>query len=368
MHRKLSYMEQIDFHALDEHQKKLMLEIALGNKGKCVSVSEGMCGEIYVFDQGGNVSPRYVCAKIPKPLTNISVEETNNRFVNELKNQLSYNQQRFVHWAFDFSEVLGTPLALFRYWGSDLEKVIRKPELSSKVEKLSILVYVCSGLSHCYKRGLVAHQDLKPANIFLKNVKSDFCDLPDLDIYSLALIADFGLANASLDSSVFGGSRPYMAPEQWDEFELSPKTDVFALGVILYELMSGGFHPVGIKLSDYWPMPLKNNSKKWTKADAWRKWAKSASINFESDPPIEPEIQSLVHEMLSVDAADRPTIDDVKTSLLDIIKSESPESSAQLECLVNYFERNASTETLKDRWPYLWKRWQQFQLKFEKSI
>ncbi|WP_193067830.1 protein kinase domain-containing protein, partial [Halomonas sp. 3D7M] len=269
-------MEQIDFHALDEHQKKLMLEIALGNKGKCVSVSEGMCGEIYVFDQGGNVSPRYVCAKIPKPLTNISVEETNNRFVNELKNQLSYNQQRFVHWAFDFSEVLGTPLALFRYWGSDLEKVIRKPELSSKVEKLSILVYVCSGLSHCYKRGLVAHQDLKPANIFLKNVKSDFCDLPDLDIYSLALIADFGLANASLDSSVFGGSRPYMAPEQWDEFELSPKTDVFALGVILYELMSGGFHPVGIKLSDYWPMPLKNNSKKWTKADAWRKWAKSA--------------------------------------------------------------------------------------------
>lgn len=368
MHRKLSSMDQIDFHALEEYQKKLMLEVALGYKGKCVSVSGGMCGEIYVFDQGENVSPRYVCAKIPKPLTNISIEETNNRFVNELKNQLSYNHQMFVHWAFDFSEVLATPVALFRYWGSDLEKVIRKPELSSKVEKLSILVYVCSGLSHCYKSGLVAHQDLKPANIFLRNVRSEFRDLPDLDIYNLALIADFGLANASIDSSVFGGSRPYMAPEQWGESELSPKTDVFALGVILYELMSGGFHPVGIKLSDYWPLPVEGNSKKWTKADAWRKWAKSASIVFEGAPPIEPEIQSLVNDMLSVDAADRPAIDQVKISLLDIIKSESPESCAQLKFLVDYFERNASTEPLKERWPYLWERWQQFQVKFEKGI
>lgn len=361
-------MDQIDFHALDEYQKKFMLEVSLGNKGKCFSVSGGMCGEIYVFDQGENVSPRYVCAKIPKPLKNVSIEETNNRFVNELKNQLSYNHQMFVHWAFDFSEVLATPVALFRYWGSDLDKVMRKSELSSKVEKLSILVYVCSGLSHCYKSGLVAHQDLKPANIFLRNVRSEFRDLPDLEIYNLALIADFGLANASRDSSVFGGSRPYMAPEQWSESELSPKTDIFALGVILYELMSGGFHPVGIKLSDYWPLPVEGNSKKWTKADAWRKWAKSASINFEGDPPIEPEIQSLVNDMLSVDAADRPTIEEVKNSLLDVIKSESPESYDQLNFLVDYFERNASTVPLKDRWPYLWERWQQFQAKFEKGI
>ncbi|MBZ2189259.1 protein kinase [Alcanivorax sp. JB21] len=361
-------MDQIDFHALDEHQKKLMLEVALGNKGKCVPASGGMCGEIYVFDQGENVSPRYVCAKIPKPLTNVSAEETNNRFVNELKNQLSYNHQSFVHWAFDFSEVLGTPVALFRYWGRDLEKVIRNSELSSKVENLSILVYVCSGLNHCYKSGLVAHQDLKPANIFLRDVKSEFHDLPDIDIYNLALIADFGLANAFLDSSVFGGSRPYMAPEQWDESELSPKTDVFALGVILYELMSGGFHPVGIKLSDYWPRPVEGNSKKWTKADAWRKWAKSASINFDGIPPIDPEIQSLVNDMLSVDPADRPSIDEVKVSLLEMIKSESQESCVQLEFLVDYFENKASTEPLKDRWPYLWERWQRFQVKFETGI
>ena len=368
MHRKLSSMDHIDFHALDDTQKKFMLEVALGNKGTCVSVSGGMCGEIYIFDQGENVSPRYVCAKIPKPLRSAPIQETNNRFVNELKNQLSYNLQMFVHWAFDFTEVLGSPVALFRYWGGDLDKAIRKCELSSVTEKLSIMVYVCSGLSHCYKNGLVAHQDLKPANIFLRDVKNEFCNLPDLGIYNLALIADFGLANAFQDSSVFGGSRPYMAPEQWSESELSPKTDVFALGVILYELMSGGFHPVGIKLNDHWPRPVEGYSKKWTKADAWKKWAKSASITFEGVPPIAPKILSLVQDMLSVDAADRPSIEEVKIALLDIVKHESQESFVQLEFLVNYYEQKASTAPLKDRWPYLWERWVQFQTKFGKCI
>ena len=72
--------------------------------------------------------------------------------------------------------------------------------------------------------------------------------------------------------------------------------------------------------------------------------------------------------MLSVDAADRPSIEEVKISLLDIIKRESLESGAQLDFLVNYFEDQASTEPLKDRWPYLWQRWQQFQAKFQKCI
>ena len=186
-------MELIDFHTLDEGQKKLILEIELGNKGRCVSVSGGMCGEIYVFDQGKNVSSRYICAKIPKPLKNAHIDETNNRFVNELQNQLSYNHQMFVHWAFDFSEVHGSPVALFRYWGSDIDRLIRKSEFISVTEKLSIMVYVCSGLSHCYKSGLVAHQDLKPANIFLRDVKNELRDLPAACVH--------GAGSCALDAS-----------------------------------------------------------------------------------------------------------------------------------------------------------------------
>jgi hypothetical protein len=128
--------------------------------------------------------------------------------------------------------------------------------------------------------------------------------------------------------------------------------------------MSGGFHPVGIKLSDYWPRQVEGNTKKWTKADAWRKWAKTASITIEGVPPIGPAVKALVQDMISVHAANRPSIEEVKISLLDLIKSESQESFAQLEFLVNFFDHKASTEPLKDRWPYLWEKWRRFQAKF----
>lgn len=52
-------MTQISFHGLDAQQKKLMVELAFGNNGTCGSVSGGMCGEIYVFDQGENIFHRY---------------------------------------------------------------------------------------------------------------------------------------------------------------------------------------------------------------------------------------------------------------------------------------------------------------------
>lgn len=341
-----------------------MLEVTFGNKGKYSHKYEGNCGDIYVFDQGENVHPRYVCAKIPKLLDKSSLNEAIIRFVNELENQLLYHHHMCVHWPYDFSEVMGAPVALFNYWGSDLGQLIHKPDVC-KIEKLSIMVYICSGLKHCYENGLVSHQDLKPANIFLRNLKDDFIGLPDLNIYNLALIADFGLANAFLTSSVFDGSRPYMAPEQWEESKLSQKTDVFALGVILYELMTGGFHPIGIKLIDYWPSPINGNSKKWTRSEPWKKWAKTANKIFESVSPIEPEIQTLIQKMLSVDPLDRPSIDEVRSSLLDIIKNDSQESYIQLTFRVDCIERQASTESLKESWSYLWEKWNQFQSRFK---
>jgi eukaryotic-like serine/threonine-protein kinase len=349
-------MSEFDFYTQNIEAKKIILEIALGNRGKCSLHSSGMCGEIFIFDYGDKSYPRYNCIKIPKPLKGISYEETSRRFIRELKLQLSFYHSAFVNWAFDFHSIHGVPAASFRYWESDLAKFMNanNPNL---ITKLSLLLYTCVGLKYCYRKGLNAHQDLKPENIFIRDVKNNFKGLTELDIYYFAMIADFGLSNASIVYNIYDGSRPYMAPEQWKKEDLSQATDVFALGVIFYELITSGYHPVGIKIRDFWPEPKYGNSKKWTRKDAWEKWVDSGcKINYISSE-IDNEIKQFLGKMLSVKINVRPSIEEVINFLLELIKSESLESYTQLVFLIDYFENQTSDLELEEQWPYLFKKW-----------
>ena len=353
------------FYELDERRKIILLEGAFG-RGKCSFLTGGMCGEIYIFDQGENTTPRYTCIKVPKPINGVSNEETARRFVRELELQLTFSYNRFVHWAFDFDSKYNIPIASFRYWGNDLANLIRANQ-ASHVTRLSLLVYTCIGLRHCYGKGLIAHQDLKPANIFIQNIKTDFVGLPDLDVFDFAKIADFGLANASIDCGLYDGSRPYMAPEQWNKDELSQATDVFALGVIFYELMTNGYHPVGIKLSDFWPIPKDGNTKKWTGQKDWLKWIKNGcKITRPDGVIIERTILDFIEKMLSVESALRPSISDVIDFLLEQIKNISPESYHQLNFLITQSEEESSKRNnLKVGWPYLDMKWGKFKARFK---
>lgn len=361
-------MSEINFYTLDESERKNILEKSLGNKGKIISTSGGMCGDIYIFDQGKHVSPRYICAKVPKLSDNCSKAEADARFINELKKQLSFYHDQFVHWAFDFKEVMGAPVALFRYWGSDLDKLMNESSMSH-IQKLSIMAYICAGLIHCYKNGLVSHQDLKPENIFIRDIKDSFIGLPDFDIYMFALVADFGLANAFIDSQKFDGSRPYMAPEQWSESALSSKTDVFALGVIFFQLMTEGYHPIGIKLREYWPKPIIGHSKKWTKKELWEKWSKKdEKISKEISSNINSDVLVLIQEMLSTSPVDRPSMKEVLKKILILIGENSLESYNQIHMLINYFNAKVSSDSLEEQWPYLAHSWKRFESKFGGSI
>ncbi|EMK3415664.1 protein kinase [Vibrio parahaemolyticus] len=359
----------MNFYELEPSNQKVILECNLSKLGKIVRVTSGKCGSIYIFDQGEYTTPRYVCAKIPKLLNNDeNATETNRRFVNELKNQLKWSEHFFVHCAFDFKNVLNAPVALFRYWDGDLSTLIGLEDIS-EIQKLSIMVYICSGLLHCYRNGLIAHQDLKPENIFIRDVSQQFVGLPNLDIYKIALIGDFGLANAAEDSGVYDGTRPYMAPEQWGRSPLSSKADVFALGVIFYELMSGGHHPVGIKLKEHWPVPSNGNSKKWLNSRPWRNWATSSEPKL-IDQSIQnnAEFLRLIESMLDKEPKLRPDLEHVMSTLLTLINHKSNDSYDQVSFLVNYFNTNLSDKPLSERSPYLFNQWTSFSNDFGDGI
>ena len=92
-------------------------------------------------------------------------------------------------------------------------------------EALRIAVEVAQGVAHAHREGVV-HRDLKPANVFLR------------DDGHVKLL-DFGLAHALGRRRVDGGTPAYMAPEQWKGAPEDERTDVFALGVLLFRMFAG---------------------------------------------------------------------------------------------------------------------------------
>ncbi len=92
-------------------------------------------------------------------------------------------------------------------------------------EAVRIAVEVAKGLAHAHAQGVV-HRDLKPGNVFL-------CQDGQVKVL------DFGLAHAFGQRLVEGGTSGYMAPEQAEGAPEDERTDVFALGVILFEMLSG---------------------------------------------------------------------------------------------------------------------------------
>jgi len=92
-------------------------------------------------------------------------------------------------------------------------------------EAVRIAAGVASALAHAHARG-VLHRDLKPSNVFLCKDGAP-------------KVLDFGLARVFGGPSPAGGTPQYMAPEQWFDHPQDERTDLFSLGVLLFEALAG---------------------------------------------------------------------------------------------------------------------------------
>ena len=126
---------------------------------------------------------------------------------------------------YDIGEFEGHTFLSMEYVdGEDLASVLRRIGRLPQDRAIELARQMCAGLAAAHDRGVV-HRDLKPANIML-------------DGTGRIRITDFGLAGAA-GEMLRAGTPAYMAPEQLAGGEVTPKSDIYALGLVLYELFTG---------------------------------------------------------------------------------------------------------------------------------
>jgi serine/threonine protein kinase/Tfp pilus assembly protein PilF len=190
-------------------------------------LGEGGMGKVYkAIDKQLNEE---VALKLIKPEI-ASDKKTVKRFSNELKLSRKISH-RNVGRMYELMEDKGSLFITMEYVpGQDLKGLIRQSGRLAIGTTISIAKQVCEGLAEAHRLGVI-HRDLKSSNIMI-------------DKRGNARIMDFGIARSLSGKSITRagamiGTPEYMSPEQVEAEELDQRSDIYSLGVILYEMVTG---------------------------------------------------------------------------------------------------------------------------------
>jgi serine/threonine-protein kinase len=188
-------------------------------------LGRGGMGEVYRADDlklGQPVALKFLPAAVQRDPARL------DRFLNEVKTALKVTHPNVcrVH---DIGEVDGQHYLSMEYVdGEDLASLLRRIERLPQNKAVQIARQLCAGVAAAHEQGIL-HRDLKPANVMI-------------DGRGRAKITDFGLA--SLVEGIGGdevraGTPQYMSPEQHAGKEVTVRSDIYSLGLVLYELFTG---------------------------------------------------------------------------------------------------------------------------------
>ena len=184
-------------------------------------LGRGGMGEVYRADDlklGQPVALKFLPPDVDKDPARLTQLHTEVR----MARQVSHPN---VCRVYDIDEVDGTTFLSMEYVdGEDLSSLLKRVGRFPEDRALEIARQICAGLAAAHERDVI-HRDLKPANVML-------------DGTGKVRITDFGLAGAS-GEAIRAGTPAYMAPEQLSGGEVTARSDIYALGLVLYEMFTG---------------------------------------------------------------------------------------------------------------------------------
>jgi hypothetical protein len=188
-------------------------------------IGRGGMGEVYRADDlklGQPVALKF----LPKALADDSVRRERLFAEVRIARQVSHPN---ICRVYDISELEGRHFLTMEYIdGEDLASLLKRIGSLHGTKAIDVAQQLCAGLAAAHDKG-VLHRDLKPANVMI-------------DGRGRVRITDFGLAVAAgeeIPEADVSGTPPYMAPEQFAGKGASVRSDIYALGLIFYEIFTG---------------------------------------------------------------------------------------------------------------------------------
>jgi hypothetical protein len=237
-------------------------------------------------------------------LLRVNQPEVRERFIREARLAARLQHPNIVT-IFDVGEHDGQPFIAMEYIpGETLAELIARRAPLALIRRLEIVADACKGLAFAHKNGVV-HRDVKPANLMISR---DSGVLKVLD-FGIARNVDSNLTQAGM----LIGTPSYMSPEQLEGRPIDHRSDVFALGVVLYEVLvyrqafaAETPHAVMHKVASTRPPSM-----------------------LELNPSLDPELERIVDRAIEKRAVDRyPDLDRVRADLARVIQRLGAEQAS----------------------------------------